>query len=159
MSDNLIEENIDGICAFTGHRDMEDIPDERELESLLNKIIEEGTDTFLCGMARGFDLFAAQAVLKIKDGGKNVKLIACVPCPGQERFFNSGDKEQYDYVMSRCDRVIILSGNYFKGCMQMRDRYMVDNSARLIAYCRKEKGGTAYTLKYAEKKGKIIYKI
>lgn len=138
---------------------MDDTFDKAEFESLLIKITDQGCNTFLCGMARGFDLFAAEAVLKLKDGGKEVVLIACVPCPEQSRYFNDGDRVRYEYILSRCDEVKVLSDRYFKGCMQMRDRFMIDNSSRLLAYCRKEEGGTAYTLKYAEKKGKTIYKI
>lgn len=147
------------VCAFTGHRDMEEIPDAQLFESLLLEIIGSGVDVFLCGMARGFDLYAANAVLKIKNGGTDIKLIACVPCPEQEKYFSEEDKESYFAVLSRCDEVRIISDKYFKGCMQMRDRYMVDNSSSLIAYCRKDKGGTAYTLQYAERRNKKIFRI
>lgn len=155
----MISNIIDNVCAFTGHRDMEESPDPQEFQSLLCEIIEGGVDTFLCGMARGFDLFAAETVLKLKEQDKNLKLIACVPCPGQEKYFSEEDKEKYFEVLSCCDEVRVISDNYFKGCMQMRDRYIVDNSAGLIAYCRKETGGTAYTVNYAERKNKKIFRV
>ncbi len=155
----MIFDDIDKACAFTGHRDMEEYLDAQEFQNLLCEIIEGGVDTFLCGMARGFDLFAAETVLKLKEKGKNLKLIACVPCPEQEKYFSREDKEKYSEVLSRCDEVRVISDNYFKGCMQMRDRYMVDNSAGLIAFCRKEEGGTAYTLNYAVKKNKKIFRV
>lgn len=138
---------------------MEVYPDEQEFENLLTEIIDGGADTFLCGMARGFDLFAAEAVLKLKDEGKDLKLIACVPCPGQEKYFGKEEKDKYYEISSRCDEVKVLSDRYFKGCMQMRDRYMVDNSSTLIAYCRKDVGGTAFTVNYAVKKNKKIFKV
>ena len=156
MSDNII---IEKSCAFTGHRDILKYPNAQDFESLLCEIIGLGVDTFLCGMARGFDLFAAEAVLKLKDGGKNLKLIACVPCPEQDKFFDKTDKQRYNYILSRADEVKLISDEYFKGCMQMRDRYMVDNSAYLVAYLREQTGGTAYTVNYAQKKNKKIYRV
>ena len=41
--------------------------------------------------------------------------------------------------------------------MHKRNRYMVDNSGLCVCYWIRDKGGTAYTVHYAEKEGlKII---
>lgn len=156
MSDYI---NIEKSCAFTGHRDIVEYPSLQGFTALLCDIIEGGVDTFLCGMARGFDTFAAEAVLRLKGGGKNIKLIACVPCPEQDKFFSKEDRQKYNYILSRADEVKIISDNYFKGCMQMRDRFMVDNSSCIVAYLREQTGGTAYTVNYAQKKNKKIYRV
>ncbi len=144
-------------CAFTGHREITDKIDEDSLLEFVQSFIDEGFDTFLCGMAMGFDLIAADVVLKLKKKNPQIKLIACVPCRGQEKYFPPEEKLKYQRIIKECDEVKILSEKYYKGCMHVRDRYMVDNCSVLIGYGRKSEGGTHYTLTYAAGKGKQIY--
>ena len=148
--------DIEKTCAFTGHRAVGDDLDRWLLADCIEGFIEKGYDTFLCGMAMGFDLIAAQTVLSVKEQFENVKLIACVPCPGQEKFFPDNEKEKYSDILSKCDDVITVSSHYYKGCMHTRDRFMVDNSSALIAYERTATGGTHYTTTYARSLNKKI---
>lgn len=150
-------DSIGKTCAFTGHREMEENFDTARFKDVLSEMIKEGYTTFLCGMAVGFDLFAAQVVLELKESFKQIKLIACVPCKGQEKYFSAEDKQKYCKILKRCDEVKTLSDRYYRGCMLARDRYMVDNSSLLIAYRRVNAGGTYYTLKYALTQNKRIW--
>ena len=136
-------------CAFTGHRELENDIDLPYLKECVQGIIDRGYETFLCGMAWGFDLLAAQAVLELKEDNPQIKLIACVPCPGQEKNFPEEEKIKYKEIIEKCDEVRVISKNFYKGCMYARDRYMVDNSALLLAYDRRHEGGTYYTVTYA----------
>ena len=141
--------NIAGTCAFTGHREVEDNFDELRLGEVISSYIEEGYSTFLCGMAVGFDMIAAEIVLKLKKYFPEIKLIACIPCEGQTKYFKSDEKRRYESILKNCDEVKVLSDHYYNGCMQARDRYMVENSSLIIAYKRVNQGGTYYTLNYA----------
>jgi uncharacterized phage-like protein YoqJ len=107
-------------------------------------------------MAKGFDLIAADAVLSIKKKHRGIKLIACVPCPGQDRYFSAEDKENYNRILESCSQVKVLSPNYYNGCMYARDRYMVDNSKYVVAFLREKVGGTFYTVNYARSQKKKI---
>ena len=108
-------------------------------------------------MANGFDRVCADALLKIKNE-KNIEIIGCVPCKEQDKYFNKKQKEEYKYLLENLDDVIILGEEYYNGCMQVRNRYMVDNSSLVIAYSKTDFGGTYYTVKYAEKQKKeIVY--
>ena len=143
-------------CAFTGHRyELEEF-DAELLDRVIKNLVVSGVDTFYCGMAVGFDLAAAESVLALKK--KNpIKLIACIPCEGQKESFSEHDKIRYNRILQGCDEQIILSDRYYNGCMQNRDRFMVDNSGVLVCFLRKGDGGTFYTVNYARKKGiKII---
>ncbi len=143
-------------CAFTGHRDVKDDLDINFFEQCLQEVINKGYDTFLCGMARGFDLIAGGLVLKLKETNPQIKLIACVPCPDQEKYYSPAEKEKYEKVLDGCDEVKLLSEKFYKGCMLRRDRYMVDNCSLVFAYGRKDEGGTYYTLTYAVSKNKKV---
>lgn len=147
-------------CAFTGHRQLGEDFSARKLKKEIKKLMEEGVDIFYNGMAMGFDLLAAEQVLALKKKFPSVKLIACVPCYGQEKYFSDEDKKRYAKILKIADETVTLSDHYYNGCMQKRDRYMADRADVMIAYCKKEEGGAAYTVKYfSKKKGaeNIIY--
>lgn len=140
------------VCAFTGHREIGEEFSPRAFRVALRACIKKGVDTFLCGMAIGFDLFAGEEVLKLKKKYPQIKLVACVPCYGQEKSFSKADKKRYKKVYEKADEKVCLAESYYRGCMQQRDRYMADKADMLIAYCKKDTGGTAYTVGYFQKK-------
>ena len=141
-------------CCFTGHRVLKkDFSDER-LSEIIDKLIENEYKTFLVGMAIGFDLKVFE-ILQTKKK-YNIDVIACVPCKDQDKFFNLKQKEQYKNAIENADKVIYLSEEYFDGCMQKRNMYMVDNSSIVVAYMYAEIGGTKHCVNYAKKKGKNI---
>lgn len=144
-------------CAFTGHRKIEGQPDYALLRQILINLIENGVDSFYCGMARGFDMIAAEEVLSLKESYPGIKLVACVSCPEQDKFFSADDKRKYIDIIDQCDDVKVVSFRYFNGVMLKRNDYMVDKCGYLVAYLRKESGGTAYTVKYARKKRRKIF--
>ena len=145
-------------CAFTGHRNFDYYNEIRSLERAVESaIIYDDVDTFYNGMARGFDLAAAQTVIQLKRRYK-IKLIACVPFYGQKETLNAFDRKIYEEVLEHCNEIIVLSQDYYPGCMYKRNRYMVNNCDMVIAYYRGKRGGTQYTVKYAEEQGKkIVY--
>ena len=160
MEQTCIFQNKKISCAFTGHRTLGEDFSLEKLNSALKNAILEGVEIFYCGMAVGFDLFAAELVLEYKKQFKNVKLISCVPCYNQEKSFSQKDKERYKEAIKKADEVIFLSDRYYKGCMQVRNKYMAERADMLIAYCKKSTGGAAYTVKCFEKlrkNGEIVY--
>lgn len=137
-------------CAFTGHRTLEKDFSLEFLKNTIKKLIDDGVNCFYVGMAMGFDLLCAEIVLKLKN--ENVKLIACVPCLEQEKYYSERDKKRYFDILERADEIIYLSNHYYTGCMQKRNAYMVDRCDVLLCYLKKEKGGTAGTVSYCKRK-------
>ena len=152
---NTFPVSIDS-AAFTGHRETEkkDVP---HLRKTVISLIERGVKNFYCGMAKGFDLIAAECVISLQKKYPDISLIACVPCYGQEKNYLEKDKKRYVQILSKCTQNILVSENYFKGCMQKRNRYMADRADVLVAHLKKENGGTAYTVNYFLKKNKEIF--
>ncbi len=145
-------------CAFTGHRELEEDFNENNLTKRVEELIQKGVKIFYNGGALGFDLTSAEIVLKLKKK-YDVKLVICVPFYGQERRYSLQDKERYQKILKKADEVIILSDEYYKGCLLRRNDYMIERADCLIAYLKKDFGGTAYTVKkFRAKKGEdIIY--
>ena len=117
---------------------------------------DEGCRTFYTGMARGFDIIAAESVLLLKKSGKPVRLFCVLPFAEQVNGFEEPWHTKYAKITDEADEVIILSDAYYKGCYAKRNTFMVDNSDYVITWFDSKKGGTENTLKYAAKKGRYI---
>ena len=139
-------------CAVTGHRVVSKKLDPKEVENSLYKVINDGFDTFLCGMALGFDTLCFNILCRLKKDNP-IKIIACVPCDSQDTFFTKKQKAEYKKMLDNADEVIYVSKTYFDGCMQVRNQFMVDNASKLIAYLNAGYGGTYNTVKYAIDRG------
>ncbi len=145
-------------CALTGHRDLPSDFDKNALYDLFEDLLKRGCDCFLCGMAQGFDLAALGVLVDLKRKYR-FTAEACIPYEGHERGFAPAEKRKLRELLPWCDRKTVLFGSYQKGCFLARDRYMVDCADAVVAYCRRETGGTAYTVRYAEKKGKEVIRL
>lgn len=144
-------------CCFTGHRPEKLTVDEvdlrKGLESAIDDAIAAGFRTFISGMSRGTDLWAAVIVLSRKKVRPDVRLICAVPHPGFEGHWNSDWQHLYHDVLAEADLVRTISPSYARGCYQIRNCWMVDHSSLVIAAYNGSKGGTQNTIHYAEKQG------
>ena len=149
-------------CMFTGHRQI-DVGDAmalpRALDLLLEKLIAEGYTDFRCGGAQGFDTIAALKVLEKKKKYPYVNLHLFLPCRDQADEWSERAKAVYRAVIDMADSTEYLYERYSRGCMHARNRAMVDGSDICVAYCTSSRGGTAYTVEYAKKKGVEILMI
>ena len=150
------------ICCFTGHRN---IPSEhmlqlpKELDLQLDKLIICGVDIFRTGGALGFDTLAALKVIEKKELYSFIKLELILPCRDQTIGWSPRNKEIYNYIASRADKIEYVSDIYTSTCMHERNRRLVNGSDFCLAYCTSQKGGSAYTVSYAQKRGVEVIKL
>ena len=143
-------------CCFTGHRTIPENAHEeiqKRLETEIVNLIHQGVRHFCAGGARGFDTMAALTVLKLKPVFLFIRLILVLPCKEQTKGWDKEDIETYRKILGQADEVIYVSGHYHPGCMQNRNRRLVDYSEFCICYLTESKGGTTYTVHYARRKG------
>lgn len=139
--------------AFTGHRNI--IGNKRPelrvaVDNALIELYQSGYRNFINGMAMGFDLLAASAVIALKRRFSDVKLIAVVPYRNQSEKFSEYEQKRYQYALQNADEVIVLREKYSNGCLLRRNDYMLAHASGLIAfYDGKPKGGTFYTIRKA----------
>lgn len=151
-------------CCFTGHRNQK-LPwgfnenNERYFTAKQNtkeeivKAIQNGYNYFHCGMALGFDVMVAEIILELKKEYPNIVLECDIPCKDQEKKWIKSQQERYNNILKLADKVVFFHEFYVDGCMQERNRYMVDNSTMLIALYNGRHGGTKQTIDYAKEKG------
>lgn len=142
------------VC-FTGHRKIpqDEIPSvKKKLIKTISECIDNGYRFFGAGGALGFDTLAAQSVLELKKEYPHIKLILVLPCQNQTRGWDEKEVHEYERIKSAADKVVYTSDCYFNGCMQKRNRHLVEYSSICICYLTEESGGTYYTVHYAESK-------
>lgn len=137
-------------CAFTGHRTVYQDFDVNKLKKAVEQVIEYGFDTFLVGMAVGADTEFFKLLLDYKKKHE-IKIIACIPCKNQSAKFSEKQKKEYFYLLDKADGKIVLQEEYTPYCMKKRNEFMVKNSSVLIAYLRRDYGGTKQTVLLAQR--------
>lgn len=148
-------------CCFSGYR-VEKMPflaNDSRIEALtaaLDRAIQDaaalGYTGFFTGMSTGFDLWAAEAVLRARNT-LPVQLFCAIPFDRQADRYPPEWKRRFNHCLLAADRVFALSRDYYTGCYAARNRFMVDASSLLICYFDGKPGGTAQTVRMAEQSG------
>lgn len=156
--------NRETTVCFTGHRPekicmpfREEDPAidalKHELQLRILTAVDQGYTTYLCGMARGVDIWAGEIVAGLWEPFRNLKLVAVMPFPQQAQNWEPEWVMRHRRLLRYCSDVVTISDHYVRGCFQERNRYLVDHASRLIGVCRGESGGTGYTIRYARSQG------
>ncbi len=152
------------VC-FSGHRlhKLANCDVLSEIQARLVRTVQEymqkGFHTFYVGMADGFDMMAAEEVVRIKSKEGNIRFIAVIPCHNW-RNFTAQEKE----IFAQADEIIAVAERADKKSYHKRNRYMVEHASVLICYYNgategQRGGGTGYTVRYAEENGLEIINI
>lgn len=144
-------------CCFTGHRPEKIQEDEEFVKEKIGKAVDatlkSGKYTFLTGMARGVDTWAAEIVLEKKRRDPTIKLICVVPFANFDGQWAYKDKQRAKAILDQADFEVVISKKYQKGVYQARNKYMVDHCSAIIGVYNGQPSGTENTLKYAKEKG------
>ena len=150
-------------CCFTGHRpeklQRSEIDIRVDLKAEILKSFEAGFNVFISGMARGFDIEAAEIVLHLKEAGYPLRLICIIPYPGFEKKWSSNWKNRYSFVISNADLVRFVCHRYTKECFRLRNEWLVNHSAKVIAVFNGQPSGTKNTIDYACQQGLPVVQI
>ncbi len=146
-------------CCLTGHRDLPRDTDElvRRLTDAICGRIEAGVRHFGVGGAVGFDTLAAEVLMELRDTRfPHIRVIAVEPFPGYTARWTLAQCSKRQHMLGRYDRVVCLPASPGREAYLARDRHLVDASAHCISYCNRMSGGTAYTVRYALRKGLYV---
>ena len=152
-------------CSFTGHRPAK-LPwkfneNDSRCVQLKHRIMDaveiayaESYRHFLCGMAQGCDLYFCECVLALRARHPDVVTVeAVIPCPTQADDWPRDVFMRYRRLVDACNYETLVSQQYTPGCMQRRNRYLVDHASLLIAAYDGSAGGTRNTIQYALSRG------
>ena len=144
-------------CCFTGHRNVP-VDKQKEItartEAKVRELISEGYRCFMVGGAVGYDTLAAELLFRLRDvEHMGIRVTLAYPFDGYTSGWKEEQKATYERLLPLYDERICVAAAASRGAYLQRDRYMVDASSMCIAYCTRQTGGTAYTIRYAAKTG------
>lgn len=150
------------VC-FTGHRpeklNMQENTIKKYLQSEILSSIQNSYTTFISGMARGVDMWAAEIVIELKKEFPQIKLIAAVPFEDFESKWSYENQKSYNEILSKADLIRYICPNFSYSSYQIRNEWMVNHSSKVIAVWNGEKSGTKNTIDYANKCGVEVVNI
>ena len=149
-------------CFFTGHRI---IPSDSRRniynqvrEICIKLITENNVKDFICGGALGFDTLAANLIIELRKEYPHIQLHLYFPCTNQIERWSMYNKKIWESIRLLADDYRYISDmEYVSGCMQLRNKAMVNDALYGIAYCTRQFSGTASTIKYANEKERFMY--
>ena len=156
--------------AFTGYRpeklpfrerenDVAYLRFRKSLYRIIARLAELGYTEFISGVAMGFDTWVAEDVLRLKAENREVRLECAIPFPEQADKWRHADRVRRERILDAADEVVTVCEEYAKNSFFRRNRYMVDRSDVVVCCFDGKTGGTAYTVEYARRQGKIIIQI
>ena len=125
--------------------------------TIVDLIENRDVDTFINGLALGIDLWSAKIVIKLKEKYPHIKLISACPCKKHPSKWNEEGKKLWSEVWLSSDKSIVVTDEYYKPyLMQIRNKWMVDNSDIVLAVWDGTSGGTANCVNYAKEQEKEL---
>lgn len=153
-------------CAFTGHRpgrfkfthESDDLCVRIKnalTEEIMGLYEKKEVRTFYSGGAVGVDMWAAEAVLKLRDTLAEVRHVCVIPFVGHCDRWQYTDIARLKEVQAQSDNPPPISPRYTESVYKLRNKYMIDRADYLIAvYDEKvcSKSGTGQTVRMAREK-------
>lgn len=145
-------------CCFTGHRDLpvnkiQEIAEQTAIQ-IRRLIVDKGVCFFGAGGAIGYDTLAAKVLFHIRENEfPYIKVILVYPFEGYTGRWTAEQKAEYQRLLPLYDKRVCVRAPAGREGYLARDRHLVNESAYCIAYCTRNYGGTAYTVRYAQQHG------
>jgi hypothetical protein len=121
---------------------------------------ERQVDLFLCGMAAGFDLFAARRVLDLRQAGRipqETGLIAVLPYPSHSWDVPLDWQNLHNEVLQCCQDQYVASGEKRADSYRRRNDYMTAHADYVLAYWNHDpRTGTGQTVRMARERDRVI---
>lgn len=149
-------------ACYVGHGsiylEMEDQLMERT-DAVVRNLISKGYTEFVSGGSPGFGLLASRVVARLKKDYPQIKLHLVLPYKSQTKGWNWHDVVAFRDIFDAADSVKYIAGRYRRGCMQKRNRRIVDMSSVCVCYMTHSSSETASTVSYASSKGLQIINV
>ena len=113
-----IKDFLNSVCEQIKYKPIRESISE-ELKNHIEEAIHNGYDTFLSGMALGFDMICTEIVLSFKQKYKDVKMVGVLPCKNQDAKWPESQKARYKKLLNQLD-YIKCDNDYYVGpqCQQ-----------------------------------------
>lgn len=127
---------------------------EKPLREVLERLVkEQGVTDFFTGGMGEFDELYARVVRSMKRNDPRLRLVLVLPyLPRQIAIEKEWYESQYDEILIPTE----LDSVHPKAAITLRNRWMIDRSDFVVAALRRDYGGAAKAVRYAEIRGKVV---
>lgn len=142
------------ICCFSGHRLVLDGNVKERVKKKVEELVCEGFTEFYSGGMGEFDGICENAVRRIKQKDKKIKLRLILP------YMKASVNRDREYYENSYDEIIIpdMGEIHYKRAVTVRNRWIAERADIVLAYVIRDFGGAYDMCRYAEKIGKrVIY--
>ena len=149
-------------CCFTGHRNLlagQENEIWKRVYACLEPLLKEGVRYFGVGGALGFDTLVAERLIALRESQPQIRIILVQPFQGYQSRWTPARQARAAAVEARVDKVVVCCQTPSREAFLARDRHLVDNAGCCIAWCTRATGGTASTLRYAQKHGLRVWNV
>lgn len=115
----------------------------RRLCNSIEMMILEGYTHFISGGALGMDMYAAEAVLTLREQYPEITLEIAIPHDGQTAKWPQSLRDRAERIREEADVITWIAHEYTKRCLFDRNYYMVSHCSVLLACFDGQAGGTA----------------
>lgn len=127
-----------------------------KLDEKIEMLHGKGYTTFMSGMTEGFDMMAAQAVIRAKAKYTDIRLVVVCAFVGQELSYNSSDRLWYKDILNAADDVVFTSETYHGRAFFVRSDYLLAKSNFLICFYDGAPGTIKYLVNRALKSHAVV---
>ena len=113
----------------------------------------------ISGCALGTDTIFIEECQKLVDAGYKIHIKLAIPCRNHDKCWSLDDRQRFKEMVTKYDHHYVVNGPYITTCLQLRNRYMVDNSDLVLAVWDGSPSGTGNCVKYAQFRGKRVRRV
>lgn len=104
------------------------------ISTSIDKLHADGYTTFISPVNDGFEMLAANSVIKSKEKYPDINLIVVLPSIVADSKLSSPDKYRYKRILEKADKTVIIADKELYPSVKLID-YIVDNSSCVLCYC------------------------
>lgn len=143
------------IVAFTGHRSYAGEADDA-LRSIVEELYERGARIFRVGMAEGFDLHAGDIILRLKTLHPDIRIEVYIPWPEFYTRLAPEEHALYNSIIAEASVIRYAAYHYSREALLRRNDMLIEGCNTLVAWCKRQRSGTGYTINRAKRHGTEI---
>ncbi len=149
-------------CCLIGQEDLPPWEEQKvrtRMRHRLMPLIWDGMEFFGVGGGRGYEMLAAEYLLKVRDEFKRqIRIISVLPYPEYRAGWPEADFRRQEEILRRSDKIVYACPERTGDAWRIRDRKLVEESSCCICYCRRPDGRVADTLRAAARQyGYTVY--
>ena len=108
----------------------------------------------------GYDTIVAEMLFRLREREyPEIKIILVYPFDGFISRWSDSQQATYARLLPMYDKRVCVCKSASKEAYLARDRHLIDCSSICVAYCTRQTGGTAYTIRYAAARGVPVFNV